>query len=91
MSISGRSKMVIMHQKLKMLCGHLKTWNKTIFGDIFKEKVVIQEILDSIQHQAVEHGFTLESKIQERDLHHQLNKICDQESIFWNQKAGLNG
>ena len=48
MSVSGRSKMAIMHQNLKKLHGHLRTWNKTIFGDIFKEKVVIQENLDSI-------------------------------------------
>ena len=48
MSVSSRSKMLIMDQKIKMLRGHLRTWNKTIFGDIFKEKVVIQEKLDSI-------------------------------------------
>ena len=87
MSVSGRSKMAIMHQKLKKLRGHLKTWNKTIFGDIFKEKFIIQEISDSIQRQAMEHGFTPESKLQEIDLLHQLNKRCGQEAIFWNQKA----
>ena len=74
--------MAIMHQKLKRLRGHLRNWNKTIFGDIFKEKVVIQESLDSIQCQAMEHGFTPETKLQERDLLHQLNKRCDQEAIF---------
>ena len=62
--------MAIMNQKLKRLRGHLRNWNKTIFGDIFKEKVVIQESLDSIQHQPMEHGFTLETKLQERDLLH---------------------
>ena len=35
----------------------------------------------------MEHDFTLETKLQERDLLHQLNKRCDQEAIFWNQKA----
>ena len=77
MSVFGRSKMAIMHQKLKNLRGHLRTWNKTIFGDIFKEKVLIQENLDSIQCHAMEHGFTPDSKLQERELLHQLNKRCD--------------
>ena len=33
------------------------------------------------------HGFTSDSKLQERELLHQLNKRCDQEAIFWNKKA----
>ena len=76
-----------MNQKIKKIRGHLRTWNKTIFGDIFKEKLVIQENLDSIQCHAMEHGFTPDSKLQERELLHQLNKKCDQEAIFWNKKA----
>ena len=87
MSVSGRSKMAIMHHKLKRLRGHLRNWNKNTFGDIFKDKAVIQESLESLQRQAMEHGFTPETKLQERDLLHQLNKRCDQEAIFWNKKA----
>ena len=49
--------------------------------------MAIQEILDYIQCQAMEHGFTLETKLQERDLLHQLNNRCDQEAIFWNKKT----
>ena len=35
----------------------------------------------------MENGFTSETKLQERDLLHQLNKRCDQEAIFWNKKS----
>ena len=35
----------------------------------------------------MEYGFTPETKLQERDILHQLNKRCDQEAIFWNKKS----
>ena len=34
----------------------------------------------------MENGFTLETKLQERELLHQLNNRCDQEAIYWNHK-----
>ena len=69
--------MDIMHHKLKRLWHHLRQWNKTTFGDIFKEKVAIQKILDSIQRYAMDHGFEQQTKLKKRDLMHQLNKICE--------------
>ena len=35
----------------------------------------------------MDHGFTRETELQERELLTQLNKRCDQEAIYWNQKA----
>ena len=70
--------MAIMHQKLKVLQVHLRNWNKNTFGDIFKDKAVIQENLETLQCQAMENGFTPDTKLQERELLHQFNKICDQ-------------
>ena len=58
--------MAIMHQKLKVLRSNLRNWNKNTFGDIFKDKEVIQESLEILQHQAMENGFTPDTKLQER-------------------------
>ena len=77
MSVTSRSKVAIMHKKLKRLQGHLIQWNKTTFGDIFKDKTTILEILASIQCNAMDNGFNEETKLQQRDLMHQLNKKCD--------------
>ena len=35
----------------------------------------------------MDHGFNQETKLQERDLTHQINKRCEQEEIYWIQKA----
>ena len=37
----------------------------------------------------MENDFTPETKLQERELLHQLNNRCDQEAIYWNQKARI--
>ena len=52
-----------MHQKLKVLQGHLRNWNKNTFGDIFKDKAVIQENLETLKRQVMENGFTPETKL----------------------------
>ena len=48
---------------------------------------MIQESLKILQRQAMENGFTPNTKLQERELLHQFNKRCDQEAIYWNKKA----
>ena len=35
----------------------------------------------------MDHDFDQQTKLQERDLMHQLNKRCEQEAIYSNQKA----
>ena len=49
--------------------------------------MAIQDILASLQCHTIDHGFTQETKLQERELLNQLNKRCDQEAIYWNKKS----
>ena len=54
MKVNGRSKMGIMHKKLKQLRSHLCQWNHSTFGNIFEDKKAIHESLETLQICAME-------------------------------------
>ena len=76
-------------KKLKLLKAKIKRWNKTTFGNIFKEKEILTQEIKDIQQRMISEGRSeelaqkeqvIEKKFLERDL---------QEEILWRQKSRI--
>lgn len=65
---------------------HLRTWNKKVFGDIFKLKARIQKRLECVQRKLSEHVSEALLKL-ERKLKPLWNDILHQEELYWYQKS----
>ena len=79
-----------MHQKLRILRTNLRQWNHSSFGSIFKDKEVVQKELESMHLVIMNHGYTDETKVKEKELLAWLNKRCEQEETLWKQKSRVD-
>eukprot|EP00253_Pinus_taeda_P022901 PITA_22901 len=83
------SKMFRLQKKLKNIKLKLKDWNKTVFGNIFKEKEIIEQKLEQIHKDGVAGCREGETCAQEKELTQQWHNRCKQEESFWKQKSRI--
>jgi hypothetical protein len=81
------SPMQKLSQKLKVLKGELKTWNKNVFGDINKEVANAVAKLDMIQQCISTDGCTETLMLQENKAKIDLEKALVIEEAFWHEKS----
>ena len=55
-------------QKLKLLKGHIKKWNKGSFGNIFQQKQSLENKIKLNQSQVMNNEYSEELRIQEKLL-----------------------
>lgn len=86
--MGGRgSKMFNLQKKLTHIKDKIKEWNITVFGDIFKEKTLIEDKLEQIHRDwAVGHN-SEDSTEHEKTLTQQWHTRCKQEETLWRQKS----
>eukprot|EP00253_Pinus_taeda_P009137 PITA_09137 len=83
------SKMFNLQRKLKLTKQHIKEWNKTVFGNIFQEKVILENKLEQIHKQGIAGNLSAEALEQERMLSQQWHSRCAQEETLWKQKSRI--
>eukprot|EP00253_Pinus_taeda_P018446 PITA_18446 len=83
------SKMFNLQKKLRIIKEKIKEWNRTVFGDIFKEKTRIEEKLEQIHKDWASGHSNEEYAEQERSLTHQWHNRCKQEETLWKQKSRI--
>jgi hypothetical protein len=76
-------------QRLKNLKQHLKSWNKSTFGNIFQAQDNLNQQIQSLQQQIRQQGLTDSLKHQETQLNNQLAERRAQEEILWRQKSRI--
>jgi hypothetical protein len=76
-------------QRLKNLKQHIKSWNKSTFGNIFQAQDNLNKQIQSLQQQIRQHGLTDSLKHQETHLNNQLAERREQEEILWRQKSRI--
>ena len=79
----------ILAKKLRALKGDIKTWNKTVFGNIgvqIKERV---DELKALELVVEERGLSEEEKVRKSMLCRDLEKALLQEEISWRQKSRI--
>ena len=81
------SPMHILSHKLKILKGELKTWNKTVFGNIHNEVKKVVNALDLIQQNIFLNGHNDILAHQEKIAKIELDKVLNMEEAFWKEKA----
>eukprot|EP00253_Pinus_taeda_P015128 PITA_15128 len=83
------SKMFNLQKKLKNIKLKLKDWNKTVFGNIFQEKAIIEQKLEQIHKDGVAGCRDEETCEQEKELTQQWHNRCKQEESLWKQKSRI--
>eukprot|EP00253_Pinus_taeda_P029800 PITA_29800 len=83
------SKMFNLQKKLKNIKLRLKDWNKTVFGNIFQEKAIIEQKLEQIHKDGVAGCRDEEACEQEKELTQQWHNRCKQEESLWKQKSRI--
>jgi len=68
------SKMFKFQQKLRFLKGHLKRWNREIFGNIFTAHKELNQELAELHQKIINEGYTEEALNQERCISSQLEE-----------------
>eukprot|EP00253_Pinus_taeda_P019787 PITA_19787 len=86
LEVSG-SKMFNLQKKLKTTKQKIKGWNKTVFGNIFQEKVILENKLEQIHRDGAAGNLSVEAMEQEKKLSQQWHKRCSQEETLWRQKS----
>eukprot|EP00253_Pinus_taeda_P026591 PITA_26591 len=81
------SKMFNLQKKLKNIKMRLKNWNKTVFGNIFQEKAIIEHKLEQIHKDGAAGCRNEETCEQEKELTQQWHNRCKQEESLWKQKS----
>ncbi len=76
-----------LQSKLKHIKSKIKHWNTTEFGNIFKEKSILEGKLESIHKSWISGNITEESKEKEKDLMTQWHQRSLQEETLWKQKS----
>jgi ribonuclease HI len=84
------SPMFVLSTKLKILKGKLKSWNKTIFGNVHDQVHSADMQLNHIQHQIQQLGHS-DSLLQQEKLASIAyeDALCKEEA-FWQEKARVN-
>lgn len=83
------SKMFLLQKKLKIIKNRIKEWNKTVFGNIFQEKIILENKLEQIQKEGTEGRRDEETAEQEKVLTQQWQDRCKQEESLWKQKSRI--
>lgn len=65
----------------------LKEWNKSIFGNIFKEKESVELDLEAFNEYVISHGMTQTKFRIENDLKEKHVQLLAKEEIYWRDKA----
>ena len=74
-------------QKLDNIQRNVKGWAKCSFGDIFKEKGIVEEKLKQLQ-ECIAKGENLDTNNKEEEVFRKKWKdIVDKEEIFWKQRS----
>ncbi|KAL7262201.1 hypothetical protein ACSBR1_000556 [Camellia fascicularis] len=68
---------------------NVKTWNKEVFGNIFKRKRTLLARIEGIQ-KAQTQAFSRSLHFLEKDLVNQFNATLFQEEVLWYQKSRNN-
>ena len=76
-------------QRLKNLKQHLKTWNKSTFGNIFQAQENLKQQMQTLQQQIRSQGLTEDLKTHEMLLNNQLAERREQEEVLWRQKSRI--
>lgn len=82
--------MYILDQKLKILKGKLKVWNKHVFGNVLTKSVQVCNILKDIQKDIATLGYTDSRQELEVKAQHDLDLALRIEEEFWKEKSKLN-
>eukprot|EP00253_Pinus_taeda_P033970 PITA_33970 len=78
-----------LQKKLRIIKEKIKEWNRTVFGDIFKEKTRIEENLEQIHKDWASGHSNEEYAEQEKSLTPQWHDRCRQEETLWKQKSRI--
>lgn len=77
----------VLASKLKALKGDLKTWNRTVFGDVcFRRQCKMSELLD-LDVKEGNGGLSLEEKSSKEVLRSKLVRLAHLEETSWRQKS----
>jgi len=77
------SKMFNLQKRLKATRGKIKDWNKTVFGNIFREKAILENKLEQIHRNGAAGNHSVEAIEKEKILSQQWHKWFIQEEILW--------
>ena len=69
-------------QKLKLLKGHIKKWNKESFENIFQAKHNLENKIKLNQSQGMNSGFSKELRIKEKLLLQEVSQREQQEEFY---------
>ena len=64
-----------------MLKGKMKLWNKTTFGNIFKDQRDLEEQMKQLQQKIISEGWSTESENKEKSLTTQLAERSQEEIL----------
>jgi hypothetical protein len=84
------SPMQILSQKLKILKGELKIWNKNVFGNIHTTVANSVSKLDKIQQNINLNGYNDSLLQQEKNAKTELEQVLNMEESYWHEKARIN-
>eukprot|EP00253_Pinus_taeda_P011321 PITA_11321 len=84
------TKMFKLQSKLKHIKSKIKHWNIMEFGNIFKEKSILEGKLEIIHKSWISGNITEESKEREKDLMNQWHQRSLQEETLWKQKSRVH-
>ena len=76
------TRMYQFQQKLKLLKGHIKKWNKESFDNIFQEKQFLENKIKLNQSQVISSGYSKELRIQEKLLLQKFSQREQQEEVY---------
>eukprot|EP00253_Pinus_taeda_P012568 PITA_12568 len=79
--------MSIFQRKLKHLKGEIKSWNNSVFGNIFKAKENLNQDMKSIQQRMIAEGRSEELAQKEQSIENQILERDLQEETLWRQKS----
>ena len=83
------STMYRFQQRLKLLKRQIKIWNKSEFGNILVEKLILESQLNMIKVQSILSRYTDELKKYESNLQEQLSNRYKQEEELWRQNSRI--
>ncbi|XP_075103465.1 uncharacterized protein LOC142178046 [Nicotiana tabacum] len=75
-------------QKLKKVKAALSKWSREIFGDIFKQLAILEDI-SRVKEMLFEEKPTIENRIVLQKAQSKLKKYLSIEEQYWKQKAGM--
>eukprot|EP00253_Pinus_taeda_P019122 PITA_19122 len=80
------TKMARFQKKLKLLKEEIKRWNKTTFGNIFREKEYLIQEIKNTQQRTILEGRSAKLAQKEQEMEEKLLERDRQEEVLWRQK-----